>query len=146
MNKEERKIVGLAALGGMLELYDFAIYGMFAVYFAHQFFPSTNAYTAILETYMVFSLGFILRPLGGIIFSHIGDEYSRKNVLVYTILIWGASVGIAFLPTYATIGMAAPLLLLLFRLLQGLAIGGEVPTTLLVNQCLKSEFWRLGSL
>ncbi|MBX9597476.1 MAG: MFS transporter [Burkholderiales bacterium] len=89
MNKEERKIVGLAALGGMLELYDFAIYGMFAVYFAHQFFPSTNAYTAILETYMVFSLGFILRPLGGIIFSHIGDEYSRKNVLVYTILIMG---------------------------------------------------------
>lgn len=130
MNKEERKIVGLAALGGMLELYDFAIYGMFAVYFAHQFFPSTNTYTAILETYMVFSLGFILRPLGGIIFSHIGDEYGRKNVLVYTILIMGvSSVGIALLPTYATIGLAAPLLLLACRLLQGLAIGGELPTT-----------------
>jgi len=130
MNQEERRIVGLSALGGMLELYDFAIYGTFAVYFSHKFFPSENAYIVLLETYMIFLLGFILRPIGGIIFSHIGDEHGRKKVLVYTILIMGiSSLGIAILPTYQQIGIGAPLLLLLMRLLQGLAVGGELPTT-----------------
>lgn len=130
MNKEERKIIGLSSLGGMLELYDFAIYGTFSIYFAHQFFPSSNAYTVILETYMVFLLGFVLRPIGGLLFSHIGDEFGRKKVLILTIFIMGiSSLGIAFLPTYQSIGIWAPCLLLFCRLLQGLALGGELPTT-----------------
>ena len=130
MNREEKRIVILAALGGMLELYDFAIYGTFAIYFAHQFFPLGNTYTSILETYMIFMLGFLLRPIGGLIFSHIGDEHGRKQVLVITVFLMGlASLGIACLPTYVQIGFAAPLLLLLMRLLQGLALGGELPTT-----------------
>ncbi|MDQ5948600.1 MAG: hypothetical protein QG651_1094 [Pseudomonadota bacterium] len=130
MNKEERKIIGLSSLGGMLELYDFAIYGTFSIYFAHQFFPSTNPYTVILQTYMVFLLGFILRPIGGLLFSHIGDEFGRKKVLILTIFIMGiSSLGIALLPTYQQIGLWAPVLLLLCRLLQGLALGGELPTT-----------------
>lgn len=129
MNNEKR-VISLAALGGMLELYDFAVYGFFSVYFAKQFFPANNAYMTILETYMVFFLGFILRPIGGILFSHIGDEFGRKRVLVYTIFIMGmSSVGIACLPTYAEIGVASPLLLLFCRLVQGLALGGELPTT-----------------
>ncbi len=130
MNQEERRIVSLAALGGMLELYDFAIYGTFAIYFAHKFFPTNNPYTVLMETYMVFMLGFILRPIGGIIFSHLGDEFGRKRVLVYTILIMGiSSLGISLLPTYQQIGILAPILLLIMRLLQGLAVGGELPTT-----------------
>lgn len=130
MNKEERKIIGLSSLGGMLELYDFAIYGTFSIYFAHQFFPSSNPYTVILETYMVFLLGFILRPIGGLLFSHIGDEFGRKKVLILTIFIMGvSSLGIACLPTYQSIGILAPCLLLFCRLLQGLALGGELPTT-----------------
>lgn len=130
MNKNETKIIGLSALGGMLELYDFAIYGTFSIYFAHQFFPSDNPYTVILQTYMVFLLGFILRPIGGLLFSHIGDEYGRKKVFIATIFIMGiSSLGIACLPTYNHVGLIAPVLLLVCRLLQGLALGGELPTT-----------------
>lgn len=130
LNKEEKKVLLLSSLGGMLELYDFAIYGAFATYFAKQFFPHQDGFVAILETYMVFLLGFILRPVGGMIFSHIGDEKGRKKVLVYTVFLMGiSSLGIAILPTYAQIGLAAPLLLMFMRMLQGLAVGGELPTT-----------------
>lgn len=82
LDKKERKIVFLAALGGMLEFYDFIIYGVFAIYFSHQFFPSTNPLLSILQSYGVFVLGYIARPMGGILFSHIGDEYGRKKVLI----------------------------------------------------------------
>ena len=86
LNKEEKKIVRLAALGGMLEFYDFIIYGVFSVYFAQQFFPGNNSLLAIIKSYVVFILGYIARPLGGILFSHIGDEYGRKKVLIITIV------------------------------------------------------------
>lgn len=130
MDKAQRKITTLAALGGMLELYDFAIYGTFSIYFAHQFFSSTNHYALILQTYTVFLLGFILRPVGGIIFSHIGDEKGRKRVLVATVFIMGlSSIAIACIPAYKTIGIMAPILLVTFRMLQGVALGGELPTT-----------------
>jgi MFS family permease len=127
---QERKILMLASLGGMLEFYDFIIYGIFSVYFAHQFFPSLNQFIVIIQSYLVFILGYIVRPLGGIIFSHIGDEYGRKKVLVLTILIMGtASLGIGCLPTYSQWGIFSPLVLLTLRLLQGLALGGELPST-----------------
>ena len=130
LNKEEKKIVRLAALGGMLEFYDFVIYGIFSLYFAHQFFPHTNPLLSIIQSYVIFIMGYIARPLGGILFSHIGDEYGRKKVLIITILLMGgASVGIGVLPTYDQIGMLAPIMLLLLRLTQGLAIGGELPST-----------------
>ncbi len=130
LNREEKKIVSLAALGGMLEFYDFIIYGIFSVYFAHQFFPSSNEYLSIIQSYGVFVLGYLARPIGGIIFSHIGDEYGRKKVLIITVTLMGiASLGIGLLPTYSHINIAAPILLLLLRLLQGLALGGELPST-----------------
>lgn len=130
LSKEEKKILGLSALGGMLELYDFAIYGTFAIYFSKLFFPSDNSYVTLLETYMVFMLGFILRPIGGLLFSHLGDEFGRKKVLVFTIFLMGvSSIGIACVPTYSQIGITATILLLCMRLLQGLAVGGELPTT-----------------
>lgn len=130
LNREEKKIVGLAALGGMLEFYDFIIYGIFSVYFASQFFPSGNQIISIIESYVVFVLGYIARPIGGMIFSHVGDEHGRKKVLIITIVLMGASsLGIGLLPTYASIGYAAPIGLLVLRLLQGLALGGELPST-----------------
>ena len=130
LNRQERKIVSLAALGGMLEFYDFIIYGIFSVYFAHQFFPAQNALLTIIESYVVFVLGYIARPFGGILFSHVGDEHGRKKVLIITIILMGASsLGIGVLPTYDTIGIAAPIGLLLLRLLQGIALGGELPST-----------------
>ncbi len=130
LNKEEKKIVGLAALGGMLEFYDFIIYGIFSVYFAHQFFPSGNQLLSVIESYVVFILGYIARPVGGVLFSHVGDEHGRKKVLIITIILMGASsLGIGLLPTYNQIGIAAPILLLVLRLLQGFALGGELPST-----------------
>lgn len=130
LNSQERKIVRLAALGGMLEFYDFVIYGIFSVYFAEQFFPSGNHLISVVKSYAVFVLGYIVRPIGGVIFSHMGDEHGRKHVLIITIVLMGASsLGIGILPTYAQIGVAAPLLLLFLRLLQGFALGGELPST-----------------
>lgn len=130
LNKQERTIISLAALGGMLEFYDFIIYGIFSVYFAPQFFPNHDHYITIIQSYLIFISGYIARPVGGIIFSYIGDEFGRKKVLISTIIMMGlASLGIGFLPTYAQWGQSAPILLLILRLIQGLAIGGELPST-----------------
>lgn len=128
--KLERKILILSSLGGMLEFYDFIIYGVFSAYFASQFFPTENTLMAIIESYVVFVIGYIVRPIGGIIFSHIGDEKGRKQVLITTVVLMGiSSLGIGILPTHTKIGVAAPILLIIFRLLQGVAIGGELPST-----------------
>lgn len=130
LSTQEKTIVGLAALGGMLEFYDFIIYGIFSVYFAQQFFPGHDKFITIIQSYLIFISGYIARPVGGIIFSYIGDEFGRKKVLIITIIMMGlASLGIGFLPTYSQWGIAAPLLLLLLRIIQGLAIGGELPST-----------------
>ncbi|MDD3266817.1 MAG: MFS transporter, partial [Burkholderiales bacterium] len=91
LNKEEQKVTMLASLGGMLEFYDFTIYGLFAVYFAHQFFPTHNETIALIASYSVFVVGYIVRPIGGIIFSHIGDEVGRKTVLIITMILMGIS-------------------------------------------------------
>lgn len=131
MNQEQKKVVALSAVGGMLEFYDFTVYGLFAVYFAAQFFPGSDRFAAIIATYAVFLVGYVVRPIGGIIFSHIGDEIGRKTVLIITMVLMGAaSLGIGCLPTYEKIGLWAPVLMVLLRLLQGLAIGGELLSTI----------------
>ena len=129
LNAEQRKVVLLSSMGGLLEFYDFTIYGLFAGYFAHQFFPAHDEFISIIASYSVFVVGYVVRPIGGIIFSHIGDAIGRKTVLILTMVLMGiASIGIALLPTYEQIGIYAPALMLLFRLIQGLAIGGELPS------------------
>ncbi len=129
LSGDQQKIVVLSSLGGLLEFYDFTIYGLFAIYFAEQFFPTSNALIAIIASYSVFVVGYIVRPIGGILFSHIGDEVGRKTVLIITMVLMGiSSLGMGLLPTYAHIGIFAPALMLLFRLIQGLAIGGELPS------------------
>lgn len=129
LNQEQKQIILLSSMGGMLEFYDFTIYGLFAVYFSNQFFPSHNQLLSIIASYTIFLVGYVVRPLGGVLFSHIGDEIGRKTVLIITMLLMGvASIGMGLIPTYAQIGIAAPILMLLCRLMQGLAIGGELPS------------------
>lgn len=129
LTQEQKRIIFLSSLGGLLEFYDFTIYGFFAVYFSNQFFPAKDLLVSIIESYSVFVVGYIVRPIGGIIFSHIGDEIGRKTVMIITMVLMGvSSLGLGLCPTYAQIGVWAPILLLIFRLLQGLAIGGELPS------------------
>lgn len=141
LTKEEKKTITLASLGGMLENYDFVIYGIFSVYFANQFFPDDNGLVAIIKSYLIFILGYVARPVGGLIFSRLGDEQGRKKVLTITVALMGsASLGIGLLPTYEQIGIYAPILLLCLRLLQGVAHGGELPSMLVyVSECMPNK-------
>jgi MFS family permease len=129
LTSEQHKILWLSSFGGLLEFYDFIIYGFFAMYFANQYFPTHDKFIALLASYSIFVVGYIVRPLGGILFSHIGDEWGRKNVLIITMVLMGiSSCGMGALPVYQQIGIWAPCLMLLFRVIQGLAIGGELPS------------------
>ncbi|SFJ42552.1 MFS transporter, MHS family, proline/betaine transporter [Phyllobacterium sp. CL33Tsu] len=113
--------------GNTLEWFDFVTYGILATYIARAFFRADNGDTALLETFAVFGVGFVLRPLGAIVTGWVGDTYGRKPAFLLTIVTMTAgTLMIAFLPTYAMIGMTAPLLLLLARLLQGFSAGGEL--------------------
>jgi MHS family proline/betaine transporter-like MFS transporter len=120
--------VVIAAAGGtVIESYDLLLYGFFATTIAQQFFPRSNPTTALLNTFAIFAVGFAARPLGGIVFGHIGDRLGRRTALAGSILLMaGAALAIGILPTYRSIGVWAPLLLLVCRLLQGFSAGGEI--------------------
>ncbi|QBR03345.1 MFS transporter [Paraburkholderia pallida] len=117
----------VSGMGTALEFYDFVIYGMAAaLVFPQVFFPSLDRLTATLVAFGAFGAGFLARPLGGVLFGHFGDKVGRQKVLVTTLLLMGASSFlIGCLPGYASIGAAAPVLLILLRLIQGFAAGGE---------------------
>ena len=111
----------------MLEWYDFTVYALFAGYIAGNFFPGDDKNTRLLKTFLVFGLGFVVRPLGAVLIGNYGDRAGRKAALTLTILLMAAGTGIiALSPTYAAIGIGAPLLLLLGRVLQGFSAGGEI--------------------
>jgi MHS family alpha-ketoglutarate permease-like MFS transporter len=113
-------------IGNIIEWYDWTIYGLLSSVFAGQFFPSGNATTALLATLATFALGFVMRPVGSIVLSPLADRYGRRRMLSLTIFLMGAgSLIVAVTPSYASIGIAAPLLLLFARLLQGFSAGGE---------------------
>ncbi len=115
------------SIGNMLEWYDFTVYALFAGYIAGNFFPSDDPNIRLMKTFLFFGLGFVVRPLGAVFIGNFGDRAGRKAALTLTILLMAAGTGIiAFSPTYATIGIGAPLLLLLGRVLQGFSAGGEV--------------------
>jgi len=114
------------AVGNVLEWYDFAAYGYFASALAKNFFPSDNAALSLASTFGVFAAAFLVRPIGGALFGHIGDRFGRKHALLTSAgLMTVATFAMGLLPGYSTVGAAAPLLLIGFRLLQGLSIGGE---------------------
>ncbi|EIK52272.1 general substrate transporter [Stutzerimonas stutzeri TS44] len=121
-----RRAATASFMGNFVEWFDYAAYGYLAAVIAVVFFPATDKTTGLLATFAVFALSFIVRPIGGIVWGHIGDRYGRRNALSLSILIMsGATFCIAFLPTYAQVGMLAPLLLLLIRLVQGFSASGE---------------------
>jgi len=122
-------IVG-ASSGNLVEWFDFYVYSFFSLYFAHIFFPQGDTTTQLLQTAGVFAAGFLMRPIGGWLFGYIGDKHGRKNsMLVSVCMMCFGSLVIACLPGYETIGVAAPVILLLARMFQGLSVGGEYGTS-----------------
>jgi MHS family proline/betaine transporter-like MFS transporter len=121
------RVIVAASIGNMLEWYDFIVYAIFAVPISHAFFPGKSDFTSLLETFITFGVGFLARPLGAIIFGTYADRTGRRAALTLTVLLMAFStLVIATCPTAATIGIAAPILLVLARLLQGFSAGGEI--------------------
>jgi MFS family permease len=121
-----RQAVAAAVIGNVLEWYDFAVYAFVAIHIARKFFPAGDEVSALLSTFLAYGLGFLARPLGGIIIGRIGDTHGRKAALLLTILLMAiGTVLIGVLPGFETIGYLAPLLLVVARLLQGFSAGGE---------------------
>lgn len=126
ITKEERKVIFASSLGTVFEWYDFYLYGSLAAIIAKHFFAGVNETTAFIFALLAFAAGFAVRPFGAIVFGRLGDMIGRKHTFLITIVIMGVSTAIVgLLPGYATIGVAAPVILITLRLLQGLALGGE---------------------
>ncbi len=126
MTREEKKVIFASSLGTVFEWYDFYLYGSLAGIIAKQFFSGLDPTSAYIFALLAFAAGFLVRPFGAIFFGRLGDMIGRKYTFLITILIMGASTFIVgLLPSYASIGMAAPIILIALRMLQGLALGGE---------------------
>ena len=126
MSAEEKKVIFASSLGTVFEWYDFYLYGSLAAIIAKQFFGGLDPTSAYIFALLAFAAGFLVRPFGALVFGRLGDMIGRKYTFLVTILIMGVSTFIVgLLPNYATIGMAAPIILVALRMLQGLALGGE---------------------
>src|SRR4029078_89154 len=123
---EEKKVIFASSLGTVFEWYDFYLYATLAPFFARLFFPPGNDTAALLAAFVGYAAGFLVRPFGAIVFGRIGDLVGRKYTFLITITVIGSSTFlVGLLPKFASIGWAPPALLLLLRLIQGLALGGE---------------------
>ncbi|GHI00735.1 MFS transporter [Neobacillus kokaensis] len=122
-----RRVVGSSVIGSTIEWYDFFLYGVIAgLVFNKLYFPSDDPFISTLLAYATFAVGFVARPLGGIVFGHFGDKIGRKSMLIITLTIMGISTAlIAVVPTYEKIGIWAPIILIILRIVQGLGLGGE---------------------
>ena len=129
LGRRDIRTLTLAALGGALEFYDFVVFVFFAIPLSQLFFPHDTApWLAQLQVFGIFAAGYLARPLGGIVMAHYGDKLGRKRMFTLSVFLMAVpTLGIGLLPVYAQIGMLAPLLLLLLRVMQGIAVGGEVP-------------------
>ncbi|MFC3106642.1 MFS transporter [Undibacterium arcticum] len=126
LTPEERKVIFASSLGTVFEWYDFYLYGSLAAIIAKQFFAGTDPQTGFIFALLAFAAGFIVRPFGALVFGRLGDMIGRKYTFLVTIVIMGSSTFIVgLLPSYASIGIAAPVILIALRILQGLALGGE---------------------
>ena len=123
---DEKFVIFASSMGTVFEWYDFYLYAILAPFFAALFFPPGNQTAALLGAFGTYAAGFLVRPFGALVFGRVGDVVGRKNTFLVTMAIMGLSTfAVGFLPSYDTIGVAAPIILMLLRLLQGLAIGGE---------------------
>lgn len=126
MSKSTIKSLISSSIGNILEWYEYTLYAYFATVISALFFPMDNEFVAMILTFATFAIGLAARPIGGIIFGYIGDRYSRKKTLMMSILLMSVpTMCIGLLPTYQTIGIAAPILLVILRIVQGIALGGE---------------------
>ena len=124
---QRRRVIFAGAIGSVVEYYDFGVYGYVATTLAALFFPSSSPTASLLATLAVFAIAFVARPIGSVLFGHVGDHYGRKPALAIAVLLMAlATFAMGLLPTHATIGLTAPALLVAARLLQGLSAGGEV--------------------
>jgi MFS transporter, MHS family, proline/betaine transporter len=123
---DPRRVAAAGIVGNILEWYDFALYGYLATVFAGQFFPSTDKLASLLAVYAVFAIGFLARPLGGLIYGHIGDRFGRRRLLTASVVVMGLPTFLlGLLPTYDSVGLLAPTLLVALRFVQGISAGGE---------------------
>jgi MFS family permease len=131
MQRVPARYVAAVVVGNALEFYDFLTYAFFAVYIGRAFFPATDPATSLLASLGTFGAGFVTRPIGGFVIGVMGDRFGRKPAMILSFSLMGIAItGLALTPSYATIGVIAPALVLVFRMLQGFALGGEVgPTT-----------------
>jgi MFS family permease len=143
----DRTLLYASSFGTIIEWYDFFVFAAAAaLVFDRAFFPRVEPLVGVLLSLMTYAVGFVTRPLGGVLFGILGDRHGRKQALVWSLMLMGvATVGVGLVPSYATIGVAAPILLVLLRLAQGIAVGGEVGgALLLVTESLSRErrgFW-----
>src|SRR3954453_19663570 len=125
-SRDETRVIFALSLGTVFEWYDFYLYAVLAPFFAAVFFPPGNATAALLSAFGTYAAGFLVRPFGALVFGRVGDLVGRKYTFLVTIVVMGFSTfAVGLLPTFQTIGWAAPILLVSLRLLQGLALGGE---------------------
>ena len=143
-----RKTVLAGAIGNVLEWYDFALYGYFAPVFSVLFFPSSDPSSSLMAAFGVFAIGFLARPLGALLFGYLGDTRGRREALAWSIILMALPTClVGLLPTYAQIGIAAPIALMALRFLQGLSVGGEFTgsVTFLVEHAAPQERGYIGS-
>jgi MHS family proline/betaine transporter-like MFS transporter len=127
-----RKVILAGLVGNVMEWFDFAVYGYFASIIGTHFFPSENPSISLIAAFGAFAAGFVVRPLGGLIFGRIGDLVGRKRAMVLSVMAMAVpTVLIGLMPTYQTIGIAAPILIVLLRIIQGLSVGGEYTSSLI---------------
>jgi len=128
MSASSKRTTLLASFGGALEYYDFIVYGVFAAEIARTIFPSASPLVSLMSSFGAFAVGYIARPVGGVVLSHFGDRFGRRRVFVFSLLgMSGATFAMGLVPSFAQWGIAAPMLMILLRLLQGFCLGGELP-------------------
>ncbi|KTD55429.1 MFS transporter [Legionella quateirensis] len=149
MNQKERYSIIAGLYGNTLEWYDFILYACFAPVFAELFFPSEIHFISLLATFSLFAIGFIMRPVGGVLIGHYADYFGRRKALILSMSIMTLTTTlIAFVPDYNSLGLAAPIIFSMLRLIQGLAVGGELPgsTTYLIEHMFEHKRGFAGSL
>jgi MFS family permease len=135
----QRRAIAAGIAGNVMEWYDFSVYGYFATVIGREFFPAHDPTSSLIAAFGVFAAGFLMRPIGSLIFGHIGDRLGRKLALTLSVMVMAApSFLIGVLPTYAQAGLWAPAFLVLLRLVQGLSVGGEYTTSLVSKSSVAS--------